>query len=114
MLRQDQGLLLEQGHQPFGVSQLWVLGLGVALVCCCTAGRFAARLSAHLIGSPTRRVLRLGAGFAAAPFSFSLTLSNKSWAVTKPPRRSDQRSSRVAALMALLLHCVEASLFVDT
>ena len=27
MLRQDQGLLLGQGHQPFGVSQLWVLGL---------------------------------------------------------------------------------------
>ena len=32
MLRQGQGLLLGQGHQPFGVSQLWVLGLGVALV----------------------------------------------------------------------------------
>ena len=27
MLRQDQGLLLGQGHQPFGVSQLLVLGL---------------------------------------------------------------------------------------
>ena len=27
MLRQDQGLLLGHGHQPFGVSQLWVLGL---------------------------------------------------------------------------------------
>ena len=32
MLRRDQRLLLGQGHQPFGVSQLWVLGLGVALV----------------------------------------------------------------------------------
>ena len=32
MRPQDQGLLLGQGHQPFGVSQLWVLGLGVALV----------------------------------------------------------------------------------
>ena len=32
MLRQDRGLLLAQGHQPFGVSQLWVLGLSVALV----------------------------------------------------------------------------------
>ena len=32
MLGQVQGLLLEQGHQPFGVSQLWVLGLHVALV----------------------------------------------------------------------------------
>ena len=31
MLCQDQGLLLGQGHQPFGVSQLWVLG-HVALV----------------------------------------------------------------------------------
>ena len=31
-LRQDQGLLLGLGHQPFGVSQLWVLGLGMALV----------------------------------------------------------------------------------
>ena len=27
MLRQDQGLVLGQGHQPFGVSQVWVLGL---------------------------------------------------------------------------------------
>ena len=27
MLRQDQGLLLGQGHQPFGVSQLWAFGL---------------------------------------------------------------------------------------
>ena len=56
MLRQDQGLLLGQGHQPFGVSQLWVLGMGVALV----AGCFAAGLSAHLRGFPTRRALRLG------------------------------------------------------
>ena len=32
MVRQDQRLLLGQGHQPFGVSQLWVLGLSVALV----------------------------------------------------------------------------------
>ena len=32
MLRRDRGLLLGQGNQPFGVSQLWVLGLGVALV----------------------------------------------------------------------------------
>ena len=99
MLRRDQGPLLGQGHQPFGP------GL---------AGRFAAGLSTRLRGSPTRRALRLGAGFAAAPFSFSLTLSKKSWAVTKPPRRSDQGSSRVAALMALPLHCVEASLFIDT
>ena len=45
---------------------------------------------------------------------FFLLLSKKSWAVTKPPRRSDQGSSRVAALIALPLHCVEASLFVDT
>ena len=52
------------------------------------AGRFAAGLSIRIRGSPTRRALRLGAGFAAAPFSFSLTLSKKSWAVTKPPRRS--------------------------
>ena len=59
---------------------------------------------------PTRCALRLGAGFAAAPFSFSLTLSKKSWDVTKPPRRSDQGSSRVAALMALPLHCVAPSL----
>ena len=27
MLRQDRGLLLGQGHQPFAVSQLWELGL---------------------------------------------------------------------------------------
>ena len=27
MLRQDQGLVLGQGHQPFGVSQVWILGL---------------------------------------------------------------------------------------
>ena len=32
MLRQDQGLLLGQGHQTLGISQLWVSGLGVALV----------------------------------------------------------------------------------
>ena len=32
MLRQDQGLLLGQDNQPFGVSQLCVCGLGVALV----------------------------------------------------------------------------------
>ena len=32
MLRQVQGLLLGQGHQPFGVFHLWVLGLAVALV----------------------------------------------------------------------------------
>ena len=31
-LRQDEGLLLGQGHQPFGVSQLLVLGLAMALV----------------------------------------------------------------------------------
>ena len=32
MLCQDQGLLLGQGHQPFGVSQLCVLGLGVCML----------------------------------------------------------------------------------
>ena len=126
MLRQDQGLVLGQGHQPFGVSEVWVLGLfcterrllwlarpslgfGAGL-----AGCFAAGLSTRLRGSPTRRALRLGAGFAAAPFYFSLPLSKISWAVTKPPRRSDQGSSCVAALMALPLHCSEAWLFDDT
>ena len=107
MLRQDQGLLLGLGHQPFGVSQLWVFGAGLD-------GRFAAGLSTRLRGSPTRCAFRLGAGFAAAPFSFSLTLSKKFWAVTKPPRRSDQGPSHVAALMAVPLRCVEASLFDDT
>ena len=78
------------------------------------ARRFAAGLSIRLRGSPTGRALRWDTGFAAAPFSFSLTLSKKSRAVTKPPRRSDQGSCRVTALMALPRHCVEASLFADT
>ena len=90
MLGQDQGLLLGQGHQPFGVSQLWVLGLlwqDLFIFALClpairvaapVAGPFAAGLSTRLRGSPSCRALSLGAGFAAAPFSFSLTLSTNS------------------------------------